>query len=371
MSPRGWAAGVADRVRYLLDSDVPREDLPWYVAPLPERVENLGLNLAWLIVAINLAGTAFGFYYYLPQFSSTPVQMWPFVPDSPLATLFIALALAAWKLDRHQEWLTALAFFGNLLLGGWTVYVHLAFFESFGYLHPAMRQFLIWSHAAMVLQAFLLHRIADFRPWAICVATLWYTVNASVDYFIPVLGDPHHTLIPLQRDTQVGLGADALGVAGAGAFVLLVVAVYLAMLTHIETHPPADDASTISTRICPERSPCYSLHGIRNPAIPDSLIGPWYRFSVSIRNIRVFPRGAPTPYHTNVYRPTTDPLHYLTYAHESTRHGRTVPRRPLPTGAPHLRRVHHCRPARNELPAVLDRRRRPRRRHGDTRLDAR
>jgi uncharacterized membrane protein YpjA len=88
----------------------------------------------------------------------------------------------------------------------------------------------------MVLQAFLLHRIADFRPWAVGVATLWYTVNATVDYFVPVLGDPHHTYIPLGRDAPMFLGADALGVAGAGAFVLLVVSVYLAMATHVEKH---------------------------------------------------------------------------------------------------------------------------------------
>jgi uncharacterized membrane protein YpjA len=228
------AGDVIDRGRPLVESDVPRDDLSWYVAPLPEPLENLGLNLAWLVVAVNLAGTAFGFYYYRLQFSRTPIEMWAFVPDSPLATLLIALALAAWKLDRQQEWLTALAFYGNIILGGWTVYVHLAFYESFGYLHPAMRQFLIWSHAAMVLQAFLLHRIGDFRSRAVGVATLWYAANVIVDYLVPVLGDPHHTIIPLQDDAQVGLGADALGVAGAGAFLLLIVSVYLAMLTRVE-----------------------------------------------------------------------------------------------------------------------------------------
>ena len=236
MRTDGRAAAVADRIRGLLDSDVPRQDLPWYVAPLPARLENLGLNLAWLVVAVNLAGTAFGFYYYLFQFDRTPVVMWPFVPDSPVATLLVAFALAAWKLGHPQEWLTVLAFFGNVILGGWTVYVHLAFWPAFTetMINPAMRQFLIWSHAAMVLQAFLLHRIADFRPRAVGVATLWYTVNATVDYFVPVLGDPHHTYIPLGRDAPMFLGADALGVAGAGAFVLLVVSVYLAMATHVE-----------------------------------------------------------------------------------------------------------------------------------------
>ncbi len=34
------------------------------LAPLPEWLENVGLNLVWTVVAINLVGTAFGFWYY-------------------------------------------------------------------------------------------------------------------------------------------------------------------------------------------------------------------------------------------------------------------------------------------------------------------
>jgi uncharacterized membrane protein YpjA len=234
MNVRGRVNSVFERVSWLFESEVPRDDLPWYVAPLPEPLENLGLNLAWLVVAINLVGTAFGFWFYRFQFEQTPAEMWLFVPDSPVATLFIALALAAWKLGRPRAWLTALAFFGNIVLGGWTVWVHLAFWEQFGYLHPAMRHFLIWSHAAMVLQAFLLHRISEFPPWAVGVATFWYTVDTIVDYFVPVRGDLHHTFIPIERETPVFLGADALGIASAGAVGLFVVALYLAMLTRLE-----------------------------------------------------------------------------------------------------------------------------------------
>lgn len=223
-----------ERFSWLFESDVPRADLPWYVAPLPEALENLALNLVWLIVVVNLVGTAFGFWYYRFQFAGTPTVMWPFVPDSPLATLFIALALASWKLGYPQEWLVALAFFGNIILGGWTVWVHLAFWEEFGYLWEPMRQFLIWSHAAMVLQAFVLHRIADFEAWAVGVATLWYSVDTTVDYFVPILGDLHHTWIPAERDAEMFLGADALGVAAAGAVLLLIIALYLSLLTRIE-----------------------------------------------------------------------------------------------------------------------------------------
>lgn len=214
--------------------DTAKGRLPRIVAPLPRNIESLGLRLVWLLIVINLAGTAFGFYYYMPQFHRTPVEMWIFVPDSPMATLFMAGALTAWKLGYPQEWLTALAFFGNIILGLWTAYVHFVFWPEFGYLAPAMRHFLIWSHLAMAVQAFLLHRISDFPPWAVGVALGWYVVDTTVDYFIPVRGDLHHTFIPVQRDAPALLGADALGVAAAGAVIFTFIAVYLAMLTRIK-----------------------------------------------------------------------------------------------------------------------------------------
>ena len=64
--------------------------LPRYLAPLPRQIETVALRYAWGIVAINLAGTVFGFWYYIPQFRLEPVLAWPVVPDSPAATLFIA-----------------------------------------------------------------------------------------------------------------------------------------------------------------------------------------------------------------------------------------------------------------------------------------
>ena len=223
------AATDAGSLGALFESAVPADELPWYLAPLPEPIENLGLNLVWLVVAVNLAGTAFGFWFYGGQLAGTPTRMWVFVPDSPMATLFIALALAAWKLGHPQEWLLALAFFGNIILGFWTVYVHLVFWDAFGYLHPAMRQFLIWSHAAMVLQAFLLPRIGAFEPWAVAAATLWYVVDTLFDYVVSVGGDFTHTTIPVARDEPVAFGLDALAAAGVGSVVPFVLAAVVAV----------------------------------------------------------------------------------------------------------------------------------------------
>jgi uncharacterized membrane protein YpjA len=249
---------VYDAVRRLTgDRSLPRrESLPRYVAPVPEALENLGLNLAWLVVAINLAGTAFGFWYYgfhpLPttdplitgQFAVEPAAMWPLVPDSPAATLFVALAVAAWRLGRPQEWLTALAFLGCIKTGVWTPYVLLVFKGDFSYLHPAMYNFLFWSHLAMVVQAFVLHRIADFTVGGVAVAVVWHGLNDVVDYFVPVVGGPHHTFVPAERTVDgvpqhgageaVALGAGPHELAAAGMVVLTLVATFLALATRVE-----------------------------------------------------------------------------------------------------------------------------------------
>ncbi|MDZ7731208.1 MAG: DUF1405 domain-containing protein [Natrialbaceae archaeon] len=210
-----------------------RDPLPWYFAPVPEPLENLGLRLAWLVVAINLAGTAFGFWYYFHQFGQTTPALWPWVPDSPLATLFIALAIASWKLGHEQPWLTALAFVGNIVLGLWTPFTLLVFREGFAALHPLMYQFLFWSHLAMVVQALVLHRITDFPTWAVWVAAVWYWSNLVVDYFVPIVGQPHHTTIPVPRSAPVGLGADALSAIAAAEVTLVIGAIALALTIRV------------------------------------------------------------------------------------------------------------------------------------------
>ncbi|RKD98349.1 DUF1405 domain-containing protein [Halopiger aswanensis] len=211
-----------------------RDPLPTYLAPVPKTLEDLGLRFAWLVVAINLAGTAFGFWYYSGQFAHTPTAMWPWVPDSPMATLLIALAIGCWKLGREQPWLTALAFFGNIILGLWTPYTLLAFADAYSYLHPLMYQFLFWSHLAMVVQALVLHRISDFPVWSVAVALVWYGSNLVVDYFVPIVGEPHHTFIPVARETPMFLGADALGVIAAGEVTFTLLALFLALAIRAE-----------------------------------------------------------------------------------------------------------------------------------------
>lgn len=224
-----------------------RDPLPKWLAPLPRWLEDFGLRIAWVVVAINAVGTLFGFWYYgvtpIPlstplitgQLSFEPTVMWPLVPDSPTATLFIALSLALWKLGRSNEAVNALAFFGCWKLGLWTPFVLLAFADGFlaSTILP-MYLFLFFSHLAMVVQAFLIHRYSDFPVWAVGVAVFWYGFNDLVDYFVPIVGTPHHTLLPGQTVNAMGYFTHPAAVhyvGAAGAVLLTLTATFLALST--------------------------------------------------------------------------------------------------------------------------------------------
>jgi uncharacterized membrane protein YpjA len=210
-----------------------RDRLPKYLAPVPRAVEDLGLRLVWVVVGINLVGTAFGFWFYAfetGQLLDTPVVMWPWVPDSPAATLLAAAAFGSWARGNSREWLNAMAFFGNVILGLWTPFVLLVFADVYlQYQHPAMYMFLFWSHLAMVVQALVIYRISEFPPSAVTIAVAWYGLDLLVDFFVPVVGEPHHTVIPVERSAPMWLGADALGVVAAGAVTFTLLATYLSL----------------------------------------------------------------------------------------------------------------------------------------------
>ena len=241
------SAGVGARLdaivaRYF-DAEVPEpRGLPRYVAPLPTWLETIALRLAWPIAIVNLVGTLFGFWYYAGrpttlrvggQFATAPSLGWPFIPDSPAATLFIGLSLVAWRLDWDAEWLHTLAFFGCIKLGLWTPYVQLVLNGSAG-IPGWLYWFLIVSHLAMAVEAFVIHRYATFSVPAVAVAAFWYGFNDVVDYFWPILGGPHHTILRAEYvDGGISHAVPAHDLAAGWAVVLTIMAVFLALATRV------------------------------------------------------------------------------------------------------------------------------------------
>jgi uncharacterized membrane protein YpjA len=244
---------VEQVVARYFDAPLPHsEGLPRYVAPLPEWLEDLGLRLAWPIALVNLVGTVFGFWYYAGrptdlappllggQLGVAPPAAYTLIPDSPVATMFIGLSLVAWKLDFEAEPLHALAFFGCIKLGLWTPFVQLVV-NGLGTLPLWLYWFLVLSHLAMAVEAFLIHRYAAFSVPAVAVALAWYGVNDVVDYFVPVLEGPHHTWL---RAELVGGTVDhslaAHDLAAGWAVVLTLLATFFALATRIEKLRPAN-----------------------------------------------------------------------------------------------------------------------------------
>lgn len=140
-------------------------------------------GLAWLLVAVNLGGVAFGFSYYGPQFGFTPAWLWPWVPDSPLSVGLFALSLALHQARRASALVDWLAFLANVKVGLWTAFALLWFEPHFGTFEgPANLNFwLLGLHLAMVAQAFVL--ATGLRPGrAGLAAALWLGLDVAMDY---------------------------------------------------------------------------------------------------------------------------------------------------------------------------------------------
>lgn len=202
---------------------------------------------ALLIALVNLVGIVYGFYYYLPQFAKTPVPLWIFAPDSPLAVLWAELALLAYWLHRRAggvgerpgvlaATLDALAFIGNVQVGLWTVYVLLVYHQDFKTFTLNLNSLLLVGHAGMVLLAlpFLAgmrarHRAAPRVALAgLAIATTYYLVQDALDYFGPDFMDrgcgmrPH--TVPCEPTLEIILAAVTFGLTAFSAAVLRLVA---------------------------------------------------------------------------------------------------------------------------------------------------
>jgi uncharacterized membrane protein YpjA len=208
------------------------DDLPAYLAPLPTRIETLTLRFAWVIVAINLAGTAFGFWYYRFQLLNTPLVMWPVVPDSPVATLLMIASLVSWRVGRNRNWIHALAFVGNLKYGFWVVIVQLTINDVLATGDP-YHWFLLVSHFGMGLQAFVIYRYADFSVPAVGVAAGWFGFNDVVDYFLPIVGTYHHSYFGPRLVGPGNHDVLAHDIAAAAAVSLTLLATFLALAVRV------------------------------------------------------------------------------------------------------------------------------------------
>jgi uncharacterized membrane protein YpjA len=140
-----------------------------------------------LIILINIAGSAFGLYYYWDQLMMTPWYYWIFVPDCPLYTFFMVFALAFIALGKKYDTFNVITAVGLAMYGAWTMLVLIYFREMYFAPENALMSAGLWiSHLGMALESIFLFpyiRKAGTISWLIAGA--WFLIHDFFDYFVP------------------------------------------------------------------------------------------------------------------------------------------------------------------------------------------
>lgn len=135
----------------------------------------------WALFFINAFGTLYGFLWYESQLMVTPPIFLPFVPDSPTASLFFTIVLAALLLRKNLGLIEALAAVTLIKYGIWAVVMNVGA-GVMGAPLSFQNYMLIASHAGMALQALLFMPYFRIKPWHLLVAMIWTVHNDIIDY---------------------------------------------------------------------------------------------------------------------------------------------------------------------------------------------
>ncbi len=147
-------------------------------------------KVLWLLLVVNVLGTAYGYYWYGPQLGETPTIFLPFVPDSPTASLFFCFVLVAFLFRTNWPLFEALAIVTLVKYGIWAVVMNLFVSIVNGGL-DLVGYMLIFSHAAMAIQGVLYAPFYKIKPWHLVVTGIWVLHNEMIDYVFDMMPQYH------------------------------------------------------------------------------------------------------------------------------------------------------------------------------------
>lgn len=139
-----------------------------------------------LLLVVNFFGTIYGFYWYRDQLADTPVYYWPFVPDSPTASLFFVFVLFLMLINKRMPLIEAFAAVTLVKYGLWAVGMNIGGIIVSG-VYQVEHLMLIVSHFAMAVEALLFMRFYTFRPFHLLLIALWTLHNDVIDYVLGML----------------------------------------------------------------------------------------------------------------------------------------------------------------------------------------
>ncbi|WP_027084929.1 DUF1405 domain-containing protein [Cohnella panacarvi] len=178
---------------------------------LQSRTLLLHRKTLWLMMIIYIPGTAYGYYWYKNQLIRTwddhPMWHIPFVPDSPTASLFFALAvLWLWLQPAHSESavagtvrgiVEALGVVTSVKYGIWATVI-IFWGQAQGDILVWEHWMLVIGHSAMAVTALLYARFFTFGWVSLIVAAGWTFLNDTIDYTFDV-----YPSLPWQLDDDL------------------------------------------------------------------------------------------------------------------------------------------------------------------------
>lgn len=134
-----------------------------------------------LLFIINFIGTIYGYIWYKNQLLTTSFYLWPFVPDSPTASLFFTIVLLAFLMHKQWPLLEGFAAITLFKYGIWAS-VMIIWTGLLGGELVWQHYMLLFSHLGMALQALLYSSYFSFKPAHLLIVAIWTLTNDALDY---------------------------------------------------------------------------------------------------------------------------------------------------------------------------------------------
>jgi len=138
-----------------------------------------------LLLVCNLIGTIYGYYWYKNQLLQTPYYLWPFVPDSPTASLFFCIILIAFLLRKKWPLIEAYGAVTLFKYGIWAC-VMILWTNYLGGKLQWEHYMLFSSHLIMAIQALIYNSYFSFKLKHLAVVFLLTITNDIYDYTLGI-----------------------------------------------------------------------------------------------------------------------------------------------------------------------------------------
>jgi uncharacterized membrane protein YpjA len=151
----------------------------WFINWIGQR------NTLWLLFFVNFIGTIYGYIWYKNQLISTEWWLWPVVPDSPTASLFFTIVIAAFLMRKKWAIIEAFAAVTLFKYGIWAS-VMIVWTGLLGGELNWQHYMLLASHLGMALQALLFSPYFSFKLKHLSIVGVWTISNDVLDYSLGI-----------------------------------------------------------------------------------------------------------------------------------------------------------------------------------------